>query len=29
VRCCSRKYRSFNPRTGRYLAYSGRYRRCR
>lgn len=28
-RCCSRKYRSFNPRTGMYLAYSGRYRACR
>ena len=28
-RCCSRKYRSFNRHTGRYLAYSGRYRRCR
>lgn len=26
---CSRKYRSFNPRTGHYLAYSGRYRFCR
>lgn len=26
---CASKYRSFNPRTGRYLAYSGRYRLCR
>eukprot|EP00873_Tetraselmis_striata_P045193 jgi/Tetstr1/465457/TSEL_010141.t1 len=26
---CARKYRSFNPRTGYYLAYSGRYRFCR
>ncbi len=26
---CRRKFRSFNPRTGRYLAYSGRYRLCR
>ncbi|NNE21531.1 MAG: hypothetical protein HKN11_02865 [Rhizobiales bacterium] len=29
TRCCSRKYRSFNPRTGKYLSYSGRYRTCR
>jgi hypothetical protein len=29
VRCCSRKYRSFNRRTGKYLSYSGRYRICR
>lgn len=28
-RYCSRKYRSFNPNTGYYLAYSGRYRFCR
>ncbi|PTW61600.1 BA14K-like protein [Breoghania corrubedonensis] len=26
---CASKYKSFNPRTGRYLAYSGKYRRCR
>ncbi|WP_248304474.1 BA14K family protein [Breoghania sp. L-A4] len=26
---CRAKYRSFNPRTGYYLAYSGRYRMCR
>lgn len=26
---CRAKYRSFNARTGRYLAYSGRYRMCR
>lgn len=26
---CAAKYRSFNPRTGKYLAYSGRYRNCR
>ncbi|WP_244318536.1 BA14K family protein [Roseibium hamelinense] len=26
---CSAKYRSFNPRTGYYLAYSGQYRFCR
>lgn len=26
---CRNKYRSFNPQTGRYLAYSGRYRMCR
>lgn len=26
---CSRKYKSFNPRTGTYTAYSGRVRRCR
>ena len=26
---CSRKYRSFNPRTGYYTAYSGRKRFCR
>lgn len=25
---CARKYRSFNPRTGYFLAYSGRYRFC-
>lgn len=29
VSYCSRKYRSFNPRTGTYLAYSGKYRYCR
>lgn len=26
---CARKYRSFNPETGYFLAYSGRYRFCR
>ncbi|WP_417684948.1 BA14K family protein [Roseibium sp.] len=26
---CARKYKSFNPRTGTYLAYSGRVRMCR
>jgi hypothetical protein len=26
---CSRKYRSFNPNTGYFLAYSGQYRFCR
>ncbi len=26
---CSSKYRSFNPNTGYYLSYSGRYRFCR
>lgn len=26
---CARKYRSFNPDTGEYLAYSGEYRLCR
>lgn len=26
---CASKYKSFNPRTGLYLAYSGKYRRCR
>ncbi len=26
---CARKYRSFNPRTGTYLAYSGKVRMCR
>lgn len=26
---CADKYRSFNPDTGRYLTYSGRYRLCR
>jgi hypothetical protein len=26
---CSRKFKSFNPHTGMYLAYSGRYRFCR
>ena len=25
---CAAKYRSFNPKTGKYLAYSGAYRRC-
>ena len=29
ARCCSSKYKSFNRRTGLYLAYSGRYRACR
>lgn len=28
-RACSRKYRSFNPQTGRYLSYSGKHRLCR
>ncbi len=28
-RYCADKYRSFNPETGRYLAYSGQYRMCR
>ena len=26
---CARKYRSFNPRTGTYVAYSGKIRMCR
>lgn len=26
---CAAKYRSFNPETGRYRTYSGKYRRCR
>ncbi|TYC51361.1 BA14K family protein [Rhodobacterales bacterium] len=26
---CSRKFKSFNPNTGTYLAYSGKYRFCR
>lgn len=26
---CAAKYRSFNPETGRYLSYSGKYRQCR
>ena len=26
---CASKYRSFNPDTGRYLAYSGKYKMCR
>ncbi|MDJ0933728.1 BA14K family protein [Breoghania sp.] len=26
---CASKYRNFNPRTGLYLAYSGKYWRCR
>ncbi len=25
---CARKYKSFDPQTGMYLAYSGKYRRC-
>jgi len=29
VAYCSRKFKSFNPHTGMYLAYSGRYRFCR
>ncbi|MBG6206687.1 hypothetical protein IWQ49_001336 [Labrenzia sp. EL_126] len=29
VAYCSRKFKSFNPNTGTYLAYSGRYRFCR
>lgn len=29
VAYCARKFKSFNPRTGTYLAYSGRYRFCR
>lgn len=28
VNWCLRKYRSYNPRTDMYLAYSGRYRPC-
>ncbi len=28
-RYCADKYRSFNPNTGKYLTYSGRYRMCR
>jgi len=28
-RYCSSKYRSFNPKTGRFLAYSGQYKMCR
>ncbi|QPC45211.1 BA14K family protein [Kaustia mangrovi] len=27
-RYCADKYRSFNPETGKYLAYSGQYRFC-
>ncbi|MBO0345351.1 BA14K family protein [Roseibium sp. CAU 1637] len=26
---CARKYRSFNPRTGTYVTYGGKVRRCR
>ena len=26
---CTRKYRSFNPTTGRFLSYSGQYKLCR
>ncbi|MBL4786460.1 MAG: BA14K family protein [Cohaesibacteraceae bacterium] len=26
---CEHKYRSFNPRTGKYLAYSGKWRWCK
>ena len=26
---CSARYRSFNPRTGLYVGYDGRYRECR
>lgn len=26
---CARKYKSFDPQTGMYLSYSGKYRRCR
>lgn len=29
VAYCSRKFKSFNPNTGTYLAYSGKYRFCR
>ncbi|WP_208997193.1 BA14K family protein [Roseibium denhamense] len=29
VAYCSRKFKSFNPNTGMYLAYSGKYRFCR
>ena len=29
VAYCARKFRSFNPNTGTYLAYSGKYRFCR
>ncbi len=28
-RACARKYRSFNPETGRYLTYGGQYKICR
>lgn len=28
-RYCAAKYRSFNPETGYYLSYSGRYKFCR
>lgn len=28
VRYCMNKYRSYNPRTGMYLTYSGEYRAC-
>ena len=29
IAACSRKYKSFNPNTGYYLAYSGKYRKCK
>jgi len=29
VAYCARKFKSFNPNTGTYLAYSGKYRFCR
>jgi len=29
VRWCLNRYRSYNPDTDRFLAYSGRYKRCR
>ncbi|WP_321342533.1 BA14K family protein [Breoghania sp.] len=29
VNWCLRRYRSYNPRTDRYLGYDGRYHRCR
>ena len=29
IEYCTAKYRSFDPQTGMYLAYSGKYRRCR
>ncbi len=29
IAACARKYRSFNPRTGKYKAYSGNWRWCR
>ncbi|MGI9484104.1 MAG: BA14K family protein [Hyphomicrobiales bacterium] len=29
IEYCTAKYKSFDPQTGMYLAYSGKYRRCR